>query len=70
MRANQIKDQLGLLKNALSTLNRNSFFSQDDSCCTRTSDPFLSELHIKLKSVGVDEINAEIKRLEKEFSEL
>lgn len=71
-RGNDIQMEIRELKNALSVLNKDNFFKIEYSRCGINSgaDPFLSQLHIELKSVGVDKITKEIDKLEEEFLSL
>lgn len=70
--AQEIKDELLMLKSALSQLNKSVIFSVDDgSCYSRVAaSSFLAELHTELKMGGVRHINGKILDLEREFKEL
>lgn len=60
------------LRYALGILNKDNFFKIESSSCgmSTQADPFLAQLHIKLKTEGVEAITKEIARLEKEFTSL
>lgn len=66
----QIQEDLAMLKTALSEVNRVRFFTTDEGCCRRSGDPFLSELHTKVQSLVVNEVNAKIAELQKEFDSM
>lgn len=71
-RGREIQEEILALQLALSQLNTVKMFDCDESyrCSGRKADPFLSEIHIKLKKDGVTAINSKIKLLEKEFKTL
>ena len=66
----QIQEDLTILKSTLSEISRIRFFNSDEGCCRRIGDPFLSELHTKVQSFVVQEVNAKISTLQKEFDSL